>query len=94
MNAKARRGHDAGGMCSQLRSEDSRGLLALVPKTDADIRTDQGQHYGAAVFIKDAAEEKAETIFPSRTAGRGSDREDTLEARHSNGKSHDHARRN
>ena len=38
-------------------------LLALLPRTDADVRTDQGQHYEAAVLMKDAAEEKAERIF-------------------------------
>jgi hypothetical protein len=38
-------------------------LLALLPKTDADVRTDQGQHYEAAVLMKDTAEEKAERIF-------------------------------
>ena len=58
---------------SLLRSEDSRGyfgsqrfrerLLALLPKTDADIRTDQGQHYEAAVLMKDSAEDMAERIF-------------------------------
>ena len=38
-------------------------LLALLPKTDADVRTDQGQHYEGAVLMRDAAEEKAERIF-------------------------------
>ena len=38
-------------------------LLALILKADADLGTDQGQHYEAAVLIKDAAAQKAETIF-------------------------------
>jgi hypothetical protein len=47
-------------------------LLALLPKADSDVRTDQGQHYEGAVLMKDAAEEKAERIFirELRAAGR------------------------
>jgi putative transposase len=37
-------------------------LLALLPKA-GDIRIAQGQHYEAALLMKDAAEEKAERIF-------------------------------
>jgi putative transposase len=38
-------------------------LLALLARTDADLRPNQGQHYEAAVLIRDAAEQKAERIF-------------------------------
>jgi hypothetical protein len=38
-------------------------LLALLAKTDADLRPNQGQHYEAAVLMRDAAEQKAERIF-------------------------------
>jgi hypothetical protein len=37
-------------------------LLALLPKA-GNVRIDQGQHYEAALLMKDAAEEKAERIF-------------------------------
>jgi hypothetical protein len=37
-------------------------LLALLPKA-GDVRIAQGQHYEAALLMKDAAEEKAERIF-------------------------------
>ena len=47
-------------------------LLALLPKADSDVRTDQGQHSEGAVLMRDAAEEKAERIFirELRAAGR------------------------
>ena len=38
-------------------------LLALLARTDANVRPNQGQHYEAAVLIRDAAEQKAERIF-------------------------------
>jgi putative transposase len=38
-------------------------LLALLSKSDANVRLDQGQHYEAAALMRDAAEQKAETIF-------------------------------
>jgi putative transposase len=38
-------------------------LLALIPSADARVRGDQGQHYEAAVLMKDAAQEKAERIL-------------------------------
>jgi hypothetical protein len=37
-------------------------LLAQLPKA-GDVRIDQGQHYEAALLMKDAAEEKAERIL-------------------------------
>jgi hypothetical protein len=38
-------------------------LLEMLAKTDADLRPNQGQHYEAAVLMRDAAEQKAERIF-------------------------------
>jgi REP-associated tyrosine transposase len=38
-------------------------LLALLPKSDANVRLDQGQHYEAAALMSDAAEERAESIL-------------------------------
>jgi hypothetical protein len=46
-------------------------LLALLPKSDADVPLGQGQHYEGAALMREAAEQKAETIFirELRTAG-------------------------
>jgi hypothetical protein len=46
-------------------------LLALLPKSDADVQLGQGQHYEGAALMREAAEQKAETIFirELRTAG-------------------------
>ena len=46
-------------------------LLALLPKSDGNVRLDQEQHYEAAALMRDAAEHEAETIFirELRTAG-------------------------
>ena len=38
-------------------------LLALLPNSDRNTRLDQEQHYEAAALMRDAAEQKAETIF-------------------------------
>jgi putative transposase len=39
------------------------GMLALLPKGNAKIRIDQGQHYEAAALMRDVAEQKAEKIM-------------------------------
>ena len=46
-------------------------LLALLPRSDANVGLDQGQHYEAAALMRDAAEQQAEKIFRRelRTAG-------------------------
>ena len=46
-------------------------LLALLPNSDRNARLDQEQHYEAAALMRDAAEQKAETVFTRqlRTAG-------------------------
>jgi hypothetical protein len=38
-------------------------MLAVLPKGNANVRVDQGQHYEAAALMRDVAEEKAEKIM-------------------------------
>ena len=38
-------------------------MLALLPKSDENVRLDQGQHYEAAALMRDAAEQEAERIL-------------------------------
>ena len=47
--------------------------LALLPKSDANVRLDQGQHYKTAALMREAAEQKAEKIFIGELS-RGFDR--------------------
>jgi hypothetical protein len=51
---------ESGGI---LGARVSGTAVSPAAKTDADVRTDQGQPYEAAALMKDAAEEKAERIF-------------------------------
>jgi putative transposase len=46
-------------------------LLALLPRSDANVQLAQGQHYEGAALMREAAEQKAKKIFirELRTAG-------------------------
>ena len=57
-------------------------LLALIPSADTRVRGDQGQHYEAAVLMKDAAQ-KAERIFLRELRAAGQAEEALRERRRS-----------
>ena len=68
-------------------------LLALLHESDTDVRSGQGQHYQAAALMREAAEQRAETILirELRSAGLSEEelgkRQNDGEAIRSNGKS-------
>ena len=46
-------------------------MLAVLPKGNANVRVNQGQHYEAAALMRDVAEEKAEKIIVRELSAAG-----------------------